>query len=235
MGIIFQHQREKPMYWPIIIAIFLSGLMFTSTTSSASERKGKPTRSAESISKTSENIPNVATSVFEKVSKSVIIVEAQTPTGKVQGSGVVYDSDRSVVMESKRLKMPQSDELKSYVVTNAHVVKNTSDLSVVQGNKRYQADIEYRDREGDLALLRVHGDLFSTSPPFSGVQLKVGERVFAIGSPLGLENTISEGILSGKREENGVLLLQTTSPISPGSSGGGLFNGERAAYRHHNI
>lgn len=54
--------------------------------------------------------------------------------------------------------------------------------------------------------------------------LEVGEPVVAIGSPSGLTNTISEGIVSGVREEGGRQLVQTTAPISPGSSGGGLFD-----------
>jgi hypothetical protein len=72
-------------------------------------------------------------------------------------------------------------------------------------------------------LLIVFG-ILPVSSPSSAAQLKVGEKVFAIGSPLGLENSISEGIISGKRGQNDVLLLQTTTPVSQGSSGGGLFD-----------
>ena len=109
-------------------------------------------------------------------------------------------------------------------MSNAHVVKNANSVFVLQGEKRLQADIKYVDDEFDLALLAVKGVLLPSSFPYSGAELQVGEKVFAIGSPLGLENTISEGIISGKREQNGVLLLQTTAPISKGSSGGGLFD-----------
>jgi serine protease Do len=80
----------------------------------------------------------------------------------------------------------------------------------------------------DLALLRVED---KDAPLFAWVllgesdPLAVGERVFAIGSPLGLERTVTEGILSTKtREFQGELYLQTTAQINPGNSGGPLFN-----------
>jgi S1-C subfamily serine protease len=55
-------------------------------------------------------------------------------------------------------------------------------------------------------------------------QLIVGEVVYTVGSPQGLENTLAEGIISGKRELGGQEIIQTTAPISRGSSGGGLFD-----------
>ena len=54
--------------------------------------------------------------------------------------------------------------------------------------------------------------------------LKVGERVFSVGSPRGLENTLGEGLISGLGTSNNVELIQTTAPISSGYSGGGLFD-----------
>jgi serine protease Do len=80
----------------------------------------------------------------------------------------------------------------------------------------------------DLALLKIE---YKDAPKFKRVSLgnadalAVGERVFAIGSPLGLERTVTEGILSTKtRELAGTLYLQTTAQINPGNSGGPLFN-----------
>ncbi len=202
----------------------LAGLIFTSLTSSVTAQQSKP---LVSQSKMSQDSSSAATSVFEQVSQSVVIVVAISPVGKVQGSGVVYDSDRSILTkdgEADEIPARLPDKLFSYVVTNAHVVQRANSVLVLQGGKRCQADAYYVDDESDLALLYVHGDLLLISPPFSGTQLKVGEKVFAIGSPFGLENTISEGIISGKREQNGVLLLQTTAAVSPGNSGGGLFD-----------
>lgn len=198
----------------IIIAIALASLIFTSLASFAAEPQGKRVR-PKVVEISQDELESTATFVFEKVSKSVVIVEALSPDGRIQGSGVVYGN------HSDGAKL---DKLFSYVVTNAHVVENSNSVSVLQGGKRYRAEIDYVDDEFDLALLNVQGVLLPVSPPSSGAQLKVGERVFGIGSPLGLENTISEGIISGRREQPGLLLLQTTVAVSPGSSGGGLFD-----------
>jgi serine protease Do len=80
----------------------------------------------------------------------------------------------------------------------------------------------------DLALLKIED---KDAPKFKYVSMgsadamAVGERVFAIGSPLGLERTVTEGMLSTKtRQMQGELYLQTTAPINPGNSGGPLFN-----------
>lgn len=218
-------------------AVALAGMIFTFLVFLASEREARSStldgelkrlveqefsKDPTSSNKTSENGPSVGTSVFAKVSKSVVVIEALSSAGMVQGSGVVYDNTRSFMAEYK-LDIPP-DKFLTYLVSNAHVVKNANAVYVLQGGKRYRLDVDYVDDESDLVLLKIHGDLSSISPPFSGTQLKVGEKVFAIGSPYGLENTISEGIISGKREQNGVLLIQTTAPISKGSSGGGLFD-----------
>lgn len=211
-----------------IVVMVLVGLIFTSLASFAAEQQGKPVRPVANPSKASQDNPSVATAVFEQVSKSVVIVEALSSAEKVQGSGVAYDTNRlfGPVSDSTYLFINLFDmggNNFSRVVTNAHVVTNASRVSVLQGGKRYRAEVSYVNDEFDLALLIVFG-ILPVSPPFSSAQLKVGEKVFAIGSPLGLENTISEGIVSGKRERNGVLLLQTTAAVSHGSSGGGLFD-----------
>jgi serine protease Do len=91
-----------------------------------------------------------------------------------------------------------------------------------------QVRIIAMNKFADLALLRVED---KDAPLFSWVllgesdSLGVGERVFAIGSPLGLERTVTEGIVSTKtRQMQGELYLQTTAQINPGNSGGPLFN-----------
>ena len=81
---------------------------------------------------------------------------------------------------------------------------------------------------GDLALLHIEdkdAPKFACVPLGDADKLSVGDRLFAIGSPLGLERTVTEGILSTKaREIEGGLYLQTTAQINPGNSGGPLFN-----------
>lgn len=176
-----------------------------------------------------ESVSGDAKFVFQQASKSVVLVEAYLPSGKIQGSGVAfrhgYNSDNAGLkpnMTPDDIKALRPDI--TYVVTNAHVVKDGTKFSVLQKGESYVAVVEYADNDLDLAILRVDGIALTISTPDKGSQVDTGEKVFAIGSPLGLENSITEGIISGKRELNGVLLLQTTAPISKGSSGGGLFD-----------
>ena len=124
-----------------------------------------------------------------------------------------------------------------YLITNFHVIEGETQISVEvyhqQGGqlerKSYkQVRIVAMNKFADLALLKVED---KDAPKFARVllgdadALAVGERVFAIGSPLGLERTVTEGILSTKtRQMQGSLYLQTTAQINPGNSGGPLFN-----------
>lgn len=124
-----------------------------------------------------------------------------------------------------------------FLITNFHVIEGETQISVeVYHQQDGQLDrktykkvrIIALSKFADLALLKVED---KDAPRFKSVALgnadalSVGERVFAIGSPLGLERTVTEGILSTKtREVAGLLYLQTTAQINPGNSGGPLFN-----------
>lgn len=124
-----------------------------------------------------------------------------------------------------------------FLITNFHVIEGETQISVEvyhQKNgqlerKTYkQVRIVAMNKFADLTLLQIED---KDKPKFKFVQigsadaLAVGERVFAIGSPLGLERTVTEGILSTKtRQMGGDLYLQTTAQINPGNSGGPLFN-----------
>lgn len=144
------------------------------------------------------------------------VVQVRTPSGV--GSGFFISED-------------------GHLITNFHVIEGETRISVeVYHQKDSQLDRRsYKDvrivamnKFADLALLRVDD---AGAPRFKRVlvgdtdALSVGERVFAIGSPLGLERTVTEGILSTKtRQMGGSLYLQTTAQINPGNSGGPLFN-----------
>jgi serine protease Do len=144
------------------------------------------------------------------------VVQVRTPEGL--GSGFIINPD-------------------GFLITNFHVTENETQISVeVYFPKDGQLERQiYKNvkiialnKFGDLALLRIED---KDAPKFPSVVLgdadnmAVGDRVFAIGSPLGLERTVTEGILSTKtRELEGELYLQTTAQINPGNSGGPLFN-----------
>ena len=124
-----------------------------------------------------------------------------------------------------------------YLITNFHVIEGETQISVevyLQKNDQLerktckQVRIVALNKFADLALLKVEDkDMgkFKHIVLGNADGLSVGERVFAIGSPLGLERTVTEGILSTKtRQLAGELYLQTTAQINPGNSGGPLFN-----------
>jgi serine protease Do len=124
-----------------------------------------------------------------------------------------------------------------FLITNFHVIEGETQISIEVYHQRNgqlerktykQVRIVAMNKFVDLALLKVED---KDAPKFKYVKigssdpLAVGERVFAIGSPLGLERTVTEGILSTKtRQMGGELYLQTTTQINPGNSGGPLFN-----------
>src|SRR2546428_1959706 len=144
------------------------------------------------------------------------VVQVRTPSGL--GSGFIINED-------------------GFLMTNFHVIEGETQISVEVyhqkdgelSRKSYkQVRIIAMNKFEDLALLKIDD---KDAPKFKYVELgsadalSVGERVFAIGSPLGLERTVTEGILSTKtRQLGGELYLQTTAQINPGNSGGPLFN-----------
>jgi len=214
----------------ITIAIFFAMSMIIHSPTFAAELGDKPAKSftdKDSSDKSQTSVSGDAKFVFQQASKSVVIVEAYSPSGNIQGSGVAFLHGYNPADLRSNMTPDDIRDLRpyiTYVVTNAHVVKDAIRFSVLQKGESYVAIVEYTDDDLDLAILRVDGIALAISTPDKGSQVDIGEKVFAIGSPLGLETSITEGIISGKREQNGVLLLQTTTPISKGSSGGGLFD-----------
>lgn len=132
--------------------------------------------------------------------------EEETPRGV--GSGFILSAD-------------------GYVMTNAHVVDGADEVIVTLTDKReFKAKIIGADKRTDVAVVKIE----ATGLPFVKVgdinKLKVGEWVMAIGSPFGLENTVTAGIVSAKGRDTGDYLpfIQTDVAINPGNSGGPLIN-----------
>jgi hypothetical protein len=113
------------------------------------------------------------------------------------------------------------------IVTNCHVVEGAMRVKA----KLVDAETEFVilevagvDKEHDLAILRVSGPKTPFLPIGDSDAAQVGETVYAVGCPQGLEGTFSQGIISGKRSMDNRKLLQITAPISAGSSGGPVMN-----------
>jgi len=114
-----------------------------------------------------------------------------------------------------------------YVLTNAHVVEGAEEVIVTLADKReFKAKTIGADKRSDVALVKIEASGLPTVRIGDVSKLKVGEWVIAIGSPFGLESTVTAGIVSAKSRDTGDLLplIQTDVAINPGNSGGPLIN-----------
>lgn len=149
-------------------------------------------------------------SLFEQVSPSVWAVRTLDGTGRAlsQGSAVVIAPGR--------------------LITNCGLLARASTVSVSRENISYSATLEFPDPERDLCQLKVANFNAPSVRVASSESWRVGARVYAMGSPRGLETTISDGMLSGIRrnERSDLEALQITVPLLPGSIGGGLFDAQ---------
>jgi tetratricopeptide (TPR) repeat protein len=147
--------------------------------------------------------------IFKENNEAVIVVLTYDRKGKLigQGSGFVVRQDGAIV-------------------TNYHVISNAANIKVRVGEKILEVEgLLHIDKENDIVILKAKGKNLKTVKTGDIEKLAVGEKVYVISSPQGLENTISDGILSGIREiEPERKILQITAPISKGSSGGAVFN-----------
>jgi len=139
---------------------------------------------------------------------SVVLIVVNDAEGKpvLEGSGFLVSSD-------------------GRIVTNHHVIRDASSAVVKLNNGSFfpVEGIISDDPEHDLALIKVQGKNLPYLSLEDSESLSVGQRVLAIGSPLGLENSVSDGIVSGFRtDEQGKSWIQTTAPASHGNSGGPL-------------
>jgi serine protease Do len=114
-----------------------------------------------------------------------------------------------------------------YVMTNAHVVEGADEVMVTLTDKReFKARIVGSDKRTDVAVVKIEASALPAVKIGDANKLRVGEWVMAIGSPFGLENTVTAGIVSAKQRDTGDYLpfIQTDVAINPGNSGGPLLN-----------
>ena len=159
--------------------------------------------------------------IYSNVRSSVVLVQGDTSSGGVQGSGFVYNFAGQMV-----------------VLTNFHVVEGTTGLSVTFSDGHgYAATVLGTDPYSDLAVVSVSSEASSSEfQPLSIVtssKLSVGEPVIAIGNPYGLVGSLTTGVVSATGRtitENAsggfaiANIIQTSTPINPGNSGGPLLN-----------
>jgi hypothetical protein len=144
--------------------------------------------------------------IVEESSPAIVVIES----GTANGSGVLLSSE-------------------GLIVTNLHVLEGAIDLSVrtSSGERFDDVSVVDFDETRDLALIKIKGFDLPAARIGNSNSVRRGQQVFAVGAPLGYEQTVSSGIVSAVRMmEAGFKAIQTDAAISPGSSGGGLFNSE---------
>ena len=145
-----------------------------------------------------------STKVVNKVFPSTVLIAAEDINGQVQSLGSGFLVSPNVI------------------ATNYHVIENSYSgyVKLVNEDALYEIEgvvgysIQY-----DLALIKISNNI-GTQVSYKSSSVDIGQKIFAIGNPLGLEGTISDGIISGLRNIDGVPYLQISAPISPGNSGG---------------
>lgn len=158
-------------------------------------------------------------SMYSDVRDSVVLVQGTTASGGVQASGFVYQFQNRMV-----------------VITNYHVVQDTTDMSVTFSNGNgYAATVLGTDPYSDLAAVSVDAPADQLKPieVVSSSTLRVGDQVIAIGNPYGLVGSLTTGVVSAvgrtiTEDTAGGFsianIIQTSTPINPGNSGGPLLN-----------
>ncbi len=139
----------------------------------------------------------------------VVVIYNEKSEQVSQGSGFVVRSD-------------------GVIVTNYHVITDTGDIKIKAGANIMSVEgVVFADKDNDIIILKAKAEKLQTVKTGDAGKVTVGEKIYVISSPQGLENTISDGIISGIREITpGKKMLQISAPISPGSSGGPVFNND---------
>ena len=182
----------------------------------SAQASGSGTSQAITIDPNDEDT-TVANAVAAKALPSVVTVYCTYANGEGMGSGVIYDADGNII-------------------TNNHVIENAESITVTIDGKSYDASLVGTDPSSDLAVIKaeLNGDSVTPMEIGNSADLQVGDWVMSVGSPFGLENSVSQGIVSAL-SRNTLLegssgntlytnLIQTDATINPGNSGGALVN-----------
>lgn len=149
----------------------------------------------------------VTLETFQKLTRSVIKIEAMNPDGSVSiGTGVVVGRD--------------------LVATNCHVTRYARSVEAVQGAIRRTVESQDSDMHHDLCLLRVPLAGSQAAVPIRRAAPKVGEAVFAVGFIYGVAPRLNEGEVNGLHDFDRGKVIQSSTPFTSGASGGGLFDSE---------
>ncbi len=153
--------------------------------------------------------PLTPSEVFQKATPSIVAIDCNGPAATKIGGATGF-----IVSENGR------------IVTNVHVIEPCTSLTVRLSNSdAYDATyVLETDQRRDIAVIRIKAVGLPALPLGDSNDLKVGEPVYSIGNPSGLQNTLQEGIVSGFREMPGFRVVQVSAHLNPGNSGGPILN-----------
>jgi serine protease Do len=238
-------ERRKPFKTILITALLaVSALGIGYGMSTAVRSSQQPTASVSNISET-PMIPANFSDLAEKVRPGVVNIQVVkkvknvvfafrnspgSPFGDESPFGHFFEGNPSGDQKQEGVGSGFIMSREGYIITNNHVVEDADQIRVKLANgQEYDAKVVGRDPKTDLALVKIDGakDLHPLSLGNSA-DLKVGSWVVAVGSPFGLEQTVTQGIVSGKGRVIGSGpyddFIQTDASINPGNSGGPLIN-----------
>lgn len=187
----------------------------------------------ENLGKTQESLSSLNSSIKNEINN----LKASTSS---DFSGVIEDSIVSVVTIRTDVAQGTGFIITSdgYIVTNAHVLSGARALKVITYDKEsHETEFIGYNPTYDIALLKINGN-FDKLELSSSDNIQVGEKVIAIGNPLGLQFSVSEGIVSGvdRVGSNGLeVYIQTDAALNPGNSGGPLINKQGQAIGINNF
>ena len=211
------------------MAGILSGALSAVAITNLVREPAAPTGGSITESPTADNVSDVridessaVIAAVEKVAPAVVTIRSSggglLGTGSGTGSGVIYDAD-------------------GWILTNRHVVENASELIVILNDGREFTGTTYGiDTLTDLAIVKIDATDLPAAPIGTSADLEPGQLAIAIGNPLGYENTVTTGVVSGlgrqitasdasqTSAETLRNLIQTDAAINPGNSGGPLVN-----------
>lgn len=151
--------------------------------------------------------------IAKRVSPSVVVIQGKAESGDVLGSGFIISKDGKII-------------------TNLHVIRDmkTASIQLANGEIFDSVSVLATDKRRDLAIVQIPGFNLPVLELGDSDVLTVGEPLVIVGSPLGLEATVTAGILSSVRDTgDGFKVLQTDAAVNPGNSGGPLLNGKGQA------
>src|SRR3989338_969273 len=164
----------------------------------------------QKISEINAEISDEYIKVAENVIPAVVAISTLAGESKNYGSGAIVNKD-------------------GYILTNAHVVTNGTNISVTLPDKRiFSAKIIGVDAATDVAVIKINGKNLPIAELGDSEKIKVGEKIVAIGNPFGFDSSITTGIISAKNRNRGPTIykdfIQIDAPINFGNSGGPLVN-----------